>query len=146
MSENLSAHRDTFNLLCDDRIGHGMSRQVYRSKILPHAVIKVEEVAQSFQNIMEWETWQMVKGTPAEKWFAPCEYISPQGIVLIMAKTTEPAADQYPEQMPVFLSDFKRANYGIYEGRLVCHDYGTNLSMHHGLFTKKMRKVEWWNL
>lgn len=144
MSDSPVIHRDTFNLLCGDRIGWGMSRSTYRSPLFPDAVVKVEELANHFQNVIEWETWQMVKGTPAEKWFAPCLHISPCGMVLIMARTTEPTSEQYLDQMPVFLTDFKRGNYGIYEGRLVCHDYGTHLGMRHGLLTKKMRKVEWY--
>jgi hypothetical protein len=141
MSTNGSVHKEAFWLLCDDRLGGGMSREVYSSKLMPDSVIKIEDVSCHFQNVIEWETWQMVRNTPAEKWFAPCEFISPCGVILVMAKTIQ--SNKYPEKMPVFLSDFKKGNYGLYRGNLVCHDYGTNLSMHHGLFTKRVRKANW---
>lgn len=142
MSDNAFIHRDAFNLLCADRIGYGMSRSVFSSRLLPDCVVKVEEDAGRFQNIVEWEIWQRVQGTDFEKWFAPCRWISPNGSVLVMARTTP--ALEYPEKMPVFLCDFKRTNYGIYDGRLVCHDYGTSLIFEHGM-SKRMRKAEWWD-
>ncbi|WP_373379902.1 hypothetical protein [Cupriavidus nantongensis] len=142
MSDNTFIHRDAFNLLCGDRIGYGMSRSVFSSRLLPDCVVKVEEDAGRFQNVVEWETWQRVQGTDFEKWFAPCRWISPNGCVLVMARTT-PAVD-FPEKMPVFLCDFKRTNYGLYDGRLVCHDYGTSLIFEHGM-SKRMRKAEWWD-
>ncbi|SOY56850.1 hypothetical protein [Cupriavidus taiwanensis] len=142
MSDNSFIHRDAFNLLCGDRIGYGMSRSVFSSRLLPDCVVKVEEDAGRFQNIVEWETWQRVQGTDVEKWFAPCRWISPNGSVLVMARTTPAIA--YPEKMPVFLCDFKRTNYGLYDGRLVCHDYGTSLIFEHGM-TKRMRKADWWD-
>lgn len=140
MSDSPAMHREAFNMLCADRLGFGMSRVTWSSNVLPDCVIKVEENSHQFQNIMEWEIWQRVIGTPFEKWFAPCKWISPNGSVLIMARTTPPA--EYPEEMPYFLSDFKRENYGMYQGRLVCHDYGTTLMLEYGM-TKRMRKIKW---
>jgi hypothetical protein len=143
MSEYVHAHREAFNLLCDQLIGTGIGRQVFSSAVFKDAVIKVESSAGSFQNIIEWETWQRIKETKFAKWFAPCVHISPCGSLLIMAKTVP--ALEYPEQMPAFLTDFKRANYGMLNGQFVCHDYGTNLLFENGM-TKRMKKVEWWDL
>jgi hypothetical protein len=145
VSDNSTVHRDAFWLLCDQRIGSGMSRAVYTSPLFPDAVIKVEDGAGRFQNVMEWELWQLVSGQEAEKWFAPCLHISPCGTILVMARTYQPEPSQYPDRMPVFLADFKRKNYGMYNGRLVCHDYGTCLAMQEGFITKAMRKVAWYN-
>lgn len=143
MSENLAVHREMFNMMCDDLIGYGSSRKVFSSKVVPGTVIKVEEGAASFQNVIEWETWLRVKGTGVEQWFAPCRFISPCGSILIMERTT-PATD-FPPRMPVFLTDYKRTNYGIFNGRFVCHDYGT-----HGMFesgmSKRLRKAGWWDV
>lgn len=149
-----SNHREAFHLLCDQRIGGGMSREVYSSKILPDCVIKVEDGAGRFQNIVEWETWQRVMDTPYSRWFAACRWISPNGQILIMERTIPPGPADYPERMPVFLCDYKRTNYGLSQltvaetGKpshvFVCHDYGTNQLFEHGL-TKRMRKVEWWD-
>lgn len=142
MSDNASVHKDFFNLATKDRIGYGMSREVWSSDLFPDCVIKVEDKTGKFQNIVEWETWNRVKGTEFEKWFAPCRWISPNGIVLIMEKTAPLC--KYPEKMPVFLGDFKRTNYGSYKGHIVCHDYGTNLLFEYGM-SKRLRKVNWWD-
>ncbi len=143
MSDNSSVHREAFWMLVGERIGYGMSRAVYECKLRPDCVVKVEDAQQRFQNIMEWETWQRVKGTEFEKWFAPCEWISPAGVVLVMKFTNPLRKQEYPEKMPAFLTDFKRSNYGMYNGRVVCHDYGTHLMLENGM-TKRMQKVDWW--
>jgi hypothetical protein len=134
--------RESFDLLCDRLIGSGMSRQVFSSKLLPNCVIKVEADGGRFQNVIEWETWQRVKDTDASRWFAECKFISPNGAVLIMELTTHPAQDQYPEKMPAYLCDFKRTNYGMSHGFLVCHDYGTHLMFENGM-TKRMTVANW---
>ena len=142
MNEN--TFRQAFDLLCDQCIGHGMSRSVFSSKILPDHVIKVEDGAGQFQNVVEWETWQRVRDTPFSRWFAACKWISPNGTILIMERTRPPAPSEFPNMMPVFLCDFKRTNYGISENWLVCHDYGTSLIFEHGM-TKRMRKANWYD-
>lgn len=144
MSENTATFRQAFDLLCDQRIGYGMSRSVFSSKLLPNSVIKVEEGAGQFQNVVEWETWQRVRDTPFSRWFAACKWISPNGTILIMERTRPPAPSEFPNMMPVFLCDFKRTNYGISENWLVCHDYGTSLIFEHGM-TKRMRKANWYD-
>ena len=144
MSDNTLIHREAFWLMCGEKIGNGIARTVYESRLLPGFVIKVEEDSRSFQNVLEWETWQRVRGTKHEKWFAPCESISAAGTVLVMRKTELARASEYPEKMPVFLTDFKRKNYGMYDGRLVCHDYGLTLLVEHGM-TSRLRKANWWD-
>lgn len=142
MSDNISAFRDAFNLLCDDKIGYGASREVYSSRVLPDCVIKVETGIGKFQNILEWETWDRVSQTEFAKWFAPCEWISPNGVILIMKKTLP--AHKYPDKIPAFFTDTKRTNFGVYKGNFVCHDYGMHLLMENGM-TKRMRKADWWD-
>jgi len=128
-----------------------MSRNVFSSPLLPGSVVKVEEGAGQFQNVVEWETWQRVKDTPASKWFAQCQWISPNGTILIMERTRPPGPKEFPERMPVFLCDFKRTNYGMVKTikngteHFVCHDYGTHLMFENGM-TKRMRKANWWDL
>lgn len=153
MSDNSTTWRQSFDLLCDQRIGYGMSRSVFSSKLLPDCVVKVEDGAGKFQNVVEWETWQRVKDTDYSRWFAACRWISPNGAILIMEKTRPPAPFEFPEKMPVFLCDFKRTNYGVSmlpdtktgkaSNFLVCHDYGTHLMFENGM-TKRMKRVEWW--
>lgn len=142
MSESAAMHRECFNLLCDKLISSGMSRAVWTSKTLPDCVVKIEEAGGMFQNIVEWETWERVRGTAAERWFAPCKWISPNGAVLIMEKTKPASRHLYPEKMPIDLGDFKRCNYGMVGRQLVCHDYGTNRLFEFGL-SKRLIKVNW---
>lgn len=140
MSDNAVIHSEAFHMLKGEKIGSGMSRVVWSSPIWPDCVIKIEDSVAHFQNVIEWETWQNVKDTPYAKWFAPCRWISHSGSILIMERT-KPAADKsYPDRMPKFLCDFKKANYGMLGKRLVCHDYG--LMLMNGL-TKSMWKVKW---
>ena len=146
--------RQAFDLLCDERLGYGMSRQVFSCRLAPECVVKVEEAAGRFQNVIEWETWQRVKDTPASRWFAACRWISPNGTLLVMERTRPPAPAEYPDSLPAFLCDFKRTNYGMAKATdrhgkpdqewFVCHDYGTHLMFENGM-TKRMRKVEWWD-
>lgn len=145
-------HRESFLLLCDERIGGGMSREVYSSKLLPDCVVKIEQPGGFFQNIVEWETWQRVKYTEHSRWFAECKWISPNGSVLIMERTRPAAPSERPDSLPVFLTDFKATNFGMVSsvgkngstGKdwFVCHDYGTNMLFERGM-VKRMRKVDW---
>jgi hypothetical protein len=135
---------ELFNLICNKEIGRGVSRVVYDSLILPDSVIKVENKSGSFENAFEWNIWREVEYTQYAKWFAPCEWISSCGVILIMKKT-QPAV-KYPSEMPAFLGDFKKKNYGLYGKKVVCHDYG-NLSVpviKTGL-TKRMQKIREWS-
>jgi len=147
--------RQAFDLLCDGEqvLGRGMSRTVYGSKLLPDSVIKTEDVAQKFQNVIEWETWQRVVDTPLSRWFAECQWISSDGTVLIMERTRQPRADEFPPEVPHFLCDYKRKNYGMSTGKkgkqwFVCHDYGT-LAFENSMAStalKRLRKVSWEDL
>ena len=144
MSAIPAIHRDTFFLVAGRELGRGISRVVYACDINPDWVVKVEEDAGRFQNIVEWKIWQEAKDLPARRWLAPCLYISPNGSVLIQARTTPARPREYSDRMPAFLTDFKRLNYGMIGRRLVCHDYGTSLVLHEGLSTK-LRRAEWWD-
>lgn len=135
-----------FDMIADDVAdshgskGSGLSRVVYTSKLFPEVVFKLEPPGEHFQNVMEWEYWNQVEYTPVAKWFAPALAISSCGRVLAM-KRTKPARF-YPDEMPMFLTDFKKSNYGMYKGRVVCHDYGTCLLPTYGTILR-MKKVQW---
>lgn len=151
--DNHAVHRDAFNLLCGKMIGRGMTRTVFDSPLLPGCVIKVEDGAGDFQNVIEWETWQRVKGTKFSRWFAECKWISPNGSVLVMERTRPAAPKEFPERMPVFLTDFKRTNYGMSptfkDGKpgkewFVCHDYGTHMLFEEGM-SARLKRADWWD-
>lgn len=115
MSANIpTKYLEALDFLCRDYISSGMSREVYRSPLLPDCVVKVENVRGHFQNIVEWETWQRVKDTKYSRHFAPCLHISGNGLILIQQETHKPPKDfLWPEHMPKFLGDFKYSNYGL---------------------------------
>ena len=153
MNDYPEVHLDAFNLLCGERIGYGMTRDVFASPLLPDCVIKVEKDPRDvFQNIFEWQTWEHVKFTDHSRWFAQCKWISPNGRILVMERTRPAAPDEFPELLPPYLTDLKRSNYGVSmlcdpktgkpSNAFVCHDYGTNLLLEHGM-TKRLRKAEW---
>lgn len=143
---SLSVLRDWMQCACGKELGNGIGRRVFVYDLDPRWVIKIEDKSSSFQNVMEWETWDAAKqrGKEFARWLAPCTAISPSGSVLLQKRTTPIPRGKYPKRMPPFLNDFKRSNYGLYEGRVVCHDYGTSLLLDHG-FSLKMKKADWWD-
>lgn len=137
-------HLEAFNLLCGNLIGSGMTRKVFECAFDKTLVIKVEddEVRTHFQNMMEWFVWNQVCGTDWEKWFCPVREISPNGRLLIMPRTSMVSVRELPDRLPKFLMDLKPSNFGMYQDRFVCHDYGTSPLINHGL-SNVMRKAEW---
>jgi hypothetical protein len=138
---------DFFNLVCSEKLGTGVAREVFRSAFDPNIVFKFEKDAGSFQNIIEWETWQNVRFTEGMKtdyaqYFAPCLAISPCGTILAQAAARPLDHTELPEYIPSFFTDIKKDNFGIINGKVVCIDYGNNLLMTLGL-NKKKRKAEW---
>lgn len=134
--------KEAYGLLVGDKIGRGMSRVAHECPLDKRFVIKVENREAFFQNVVEWETWQRVKDTPTAKWFAPCIHISSCGTVLIQRRTQAMRLEELPKRMPAFFADFKRTNYGLIDGQVACHDYGTSLVFEKG-FTASMQAVEW---
>ena len=114
-------------------LGGGMSRQVYEHPTDKNKVIKIENSAREFQNVIEWEFWQNWQyDKDVSKWLAPCYSISYNGTFLIMDRTIPLITT--PKYLPTFLTDHKLDNYGMLKGKLVCHDYGrivTTLQMKH---------------
>jgi hypothetical protein len=138
-------HKEAFDLLATELIGRGASRNVFSCALRRDCVVKVEDGAKSFQNIVEWQTWMEVKETPQAKWFAPCVEISPCGSLLVMRRTEPVPKGQLPRRVPAFFTDLKHANFGLLDGRFVCHDYGVNNLTAHGLLAG-MAKAFWWEL
>jgi len=134
---------DLIDLVCGEKLGDGIGREVYVFALDPTKVLKFEYATESFQNAREWYIWNDLKeASKWNKWLAPCYAISSCGQVLVQARTTPPPRDYaYPRTLPAFLTDTKNANYGLFEGRLVCHDYGTCVSE----YRLKQRKAHWWD-
>lgn len=133
---------ELMDTLCGDLLGKGAFRNAYWCRLALDSVVKIEEGSRDFNNILEWEIWSKVEGTPHEKWFAPCSFISACGTVLIQKKTEPCSKDRLPKLLPAYFRDIKPDNFGIYKGRVVCHDYGISALIQHGL-TKKMINAKW---
>lgn len=132
--------RDLLRLVCGHELGEGIARTVYSCKMRSDLVIKIETRGQSFQNVMEWELWGEIEHHKMlARWFAPCEFMSPCGTVLAMRRTEPVPMARLPKSMPEMLTDLKPSNYGLLDGRVVCHDYGF---INKELNTK-LRTVEW---
>jgi hypothetical protein len=114
------------DLFVGECLGTGWSRHVYALKGDDTKVIKVEHSHKFFSNIMEWKVWEAVRDTPAAAWFAPCHYVSHDGLALVQARTVPLTKEQFAElvELPDFLSDTFFANFGYLDGRVVCHDFG----------------------
>lgn len=135
--------REVLALVCDDYLGRGQYREVYSYARDPKGwVVKLENGHQSFANVREWEAWRAVRETKWAPWFAPCHTISGSGLVLIQARTTPLDPVDLPKRVPAFFTDLKPENWGRYEGRIVCHDYGNHL-LHENGMTDRMRKADW---
>lgn len=133
---------DCFNMLCGKLLGEGIHRSVFECNIRPDLVVKVEnENRRYFANVFEQQFWDSYQYCDAvKKWLAPCEFLSPDGRILLQKKC-DPVPDSYklPKVMPEFLTDLKRANFGLLDGRLVCVDYAITVMNP----ITKPRKAEW---
>jgi len=149
-SERLGGHfngswgvdREFLEFICGPRLGAGMSREVFRYRIDPKYVIKIELEEFTFQNVAEMETWDNVKFSPLAKWFAPIKAISGCGRFMLQQYAEPLASIALPAEMPAFFTDFKPGNYGRIGKQVVAVDYGRNLLSQTGL-TKRMRKADW---
>lgn len=130
--------RDILALMLGARLGSGIARSVYVFRPNPTLVVKIEEDAGSFQNIIEWTTWNEVSDTKWAVWFAPCHHISPCGTALIQSRT-HPLGTP-PDKIPNFFADLKPENWGMLDGRPVAHDYGYTCLSSMGLARARLSK------
>lgn len=114
-------------------IGSGASRRVYAVSYDPTLVLKIEHTGQTFHNQTEWLIWQEIKSWPISDWFAPCVDIDGYGNVLIQKRTTPfDSHDEFKAALtttrggviPSVFDDIHYANFGMFDGRVTCHDYG----------------------
>lgn len=136
--------RDLMNCALGTKLGGGIGRQVFIYDLNPKFVVKIEDCG--FQNVIEHELWRATQGTQFAKWFAPVRHISGLGTVLFMDRTLPAPRSAFPKKVPEFLGDLKYSNFGLLNGKLVCHDYGTLCNFLHAMPAKaKMLKAKWWD-
>lgn len=134
--------RDVAGMVLGDYRGTGTYRCIFDHASDPELIVKVENGHQCFCNVREWDVWERVKETALAKWFAPVVAISSSGVVLVMKRCAEVPVQLLPEHVPAFFTDLKAENWGLYEGRPVCLDYGNHLLIEYGM-TKRMRRARW---
>ncbi len=139
---------DFVTIICGKHIGGGTFRDVFEYNTHNSHVIKLEPGSTDC-NLVEWMIWKEVKGLTGDMawvkdWFAPVEWISPNGRILVMKKT-KPHHKKLspPNKIPAFLWDVKLDNFGWIGNKFVCHDYGQFYNMIN--YPKKMRKINWDN-
>ena len=133
---------ETLEWLCGDRLGHGMSREVFRYALDERYVIKFELVEHRFQNAAEADVWDAVKHTEFARWFAPVYSISGCGRVMLQRYAAPLAAIALPAEVPRWFTDLKPSNWGRIGKQPVCVDYGRTLLVTHGL-SRRMRRADW---
>lgn len=134
--------RELLEFLCGDRLGAGMSREVFRYALDDRYVLKFEPIEHRFQNVEEFTVWQTVEHTRFAKWFAPCKAISGCGRIMLQEYAEPIAAIALPAEVPSFFTDLKPGNWGVIKGQPVATDYGRTLLMSRGL-SNKMKKADW---
>lgn len=152
---------DIEGLFLGKPIGGGIDRNVYALKETSawgwrHKITQAPEVDDEecrhvikvqkghtgyFQNVAEWLLWETARATRLARWLAPCVAISPCGLYLIQRRVEPLRRRDLPKRMPTFLSDLKRENFGMLEGKVVCCDYG--LGVDAGAIKTKLRKARW---
>lgn len=135
---------DLMNMMCGTLLGSGQYRHVYRARFDDKIVIKYEKQNDHRSNIFEFEFWKLFKDDPLGKWLAPCYQLSLDGTWLAQAYTEDIQVGQLPKKVPAIFCDLKPENWGMFEGRIVCRDYGNNL-MHRMALKRgsKLVKVHW---
>jgi hypothetical protein len=133
-----SVQADALSLLLGPLLGQGQRGYVYEHGHNPEWVVKVETTCRSFQNAIEWEIWSEAKDTKWRRWFAPCLFISPCGMVLVQQRV-EPLDERRTHKvtLPSFFNDLKPDNFGWAGAgkgrRLVAMDYGYRPLLSGGL-------------
>lgn len=130
--ENPKISLELFDAILGDFIGSGCSREVFQHPYEKNWVVKVENGGMSGDNFSEYNVWQSVKYTENAKWFAPCEYISPNGMILIQRKTSPlygATKNKIPEKIPWFFTDLHCKNFGWIGKQMVAHDYAFTTGM-----------------
>lgn len=141
MSE-AATFEDAFNLLCGELLGEGIHRKVFECKLRPELVVKVEQDERRyFANVFEERFWtEHEHYSKVAAWLAPCEFLSPDGRLLLQRRVDPlPSGYELPERVPSFVTDMKRSNFGLLDGRLVSVDYSMFLMNP----STRLKKADW---
>jgi hypothetical protein len=140
---------DFFNFFCGENIGTGNTRKVYSFTPDDSLVIKIEHGQFSFDNVSEFNLHTNIQAHHKDwaKYLAPVIRISSCGKLMLQKRTTpidkKKVKKILPVMLPPFLADTKLENWGMLNGKPVCHDYAN-----HNFFANpqtKMVKAVWWS-
>lgn len=129
--------------MLEEQLGYGQDREVWKLRGLPY-VAKIAKIDPA-QNWKEWLFWSNVSGTELEKWVAPCIAFASSGRILIQAQTKPVLNRLFPKKIPSILTDLKVQNWGTYEDRVVCHDYGTSYVYSTAFKKIEYAEADWWD-
>jgi len=139
---NAAVFEDAFNLLCGKLLGEGIHRKVFECRLREDLVVKVEDEQpwRYFANVLEMKFWNDHQHyDKVARWLAPCEYLSPDGRILLQKRAMPVERKTLPEQVPAFLTDLKAENFGMIGDQLVCVDYAMTLPNP----STRPRKAQW---
>ena len=134
-------------MLCGEKIGEGIHRVVYRCKLRPELVVKVEaeENYRYFANVREMDFWSYhSQYKKVADWVASSRYLSRDGRILLQDKCIpcgEHDEHKMPTKLPAFITDRKYSNFGWLNDKIVVLDYG--LVIHNP--SLKLTKAEYWS-
>lgn len=139
---DLNFAHDVLGTLLDDKLGSGVSRDVFSLFGNDKHVAKIERPGRGyFANILEFTLWNDIKNTDLVVWFAPCRCISLGGMLLIQDRTEPMHPKHMPDRIPAFFEDVKLSNWGMLNGKPVCHDYSIHSIIERT--SKAMKKANW---
>lgn len=140
---NNRVSEDLFDMVAGELLGKGVYRNVYTFLPDDSLVLKVETDSGSFANIREYQMWTTYSyNKKLSKWFAPCVQLSNRGQFLLQKKVGVIDGRKLPDKIPPMIADGHLGNWGIYEDRVVCCDYGNHRS--HEISSKeKFVNAQW---
>lgn len=117
---------DMVDLVCGGQIGSGVYRTVFECRLNSSWVVK-HDSRDNHSNIFEHALWRELAETELGQWLAPVEFVSADGFWLIQHRTEPARLSDLPDKIPSIFCDLKIDNWGILNGRPVCHDYGNSM-------------------
>lgn len=147
MTGKINDPNRAYKLMCGEKIGYGLYRDVYVLKQNPNYVVKIERDMSHgmFANVTEWRNYINNKEWGwFEKWLAPCEMISPTGQVMIQGRVEHRQRKDYPKYVPAIFTDLKVKNFGFIGDRFVCCDYSFLPIFVAQVGKRSMKYAKWW--
>jgi hypothetical protein len=109
-------------------------------------VVKVEVNVHKgdFANVTEWRNYINNKEWKfLADFLAPCEAINQTGEILIQQKTAPLKRGEAPKEIPSIFTDTKKSNWGMLNGKPVCHDYAFMPIYFIVVGGKKTKRPKW---